>query len=404
MLAVKPDLSTKDCETLFATLKGERHIALAVSGGSDSMAMLRLALQWSKSSTKLTVLTVDHGLRPEAAGEARQVGRWCAAFGIDHHTLNWQGLKPTTGIQAKARVARYDLLAAWCAFNQVTWLLTGHTQDDQAETVVMRQARTNTADSLAGIWGTSKWNDVKILRPILSMRRTDLRTYLNGLDQPWIDDPSNFDETFERVRVRNSLDDARIADLAQIAIEAGQATRALDSQAKDWLHQYLKVMPEGFSTVDKASFCALEEAPQRRVLLQLIQFFGSGTRVDPGELDYISRWVMADGVSRRTLGGAVIACRSDVLIIAREAGRISTVPVLVPDPGEILWDGRFLVSAPPRSHVVPAGVLKDFPRRKDLPNFVQASLAAILPGDGRVVVPHISAEPGISAKFMRCLR
>jgi tRNA(Ile)-lysidine synthase len=404
VLAAKPDFSPKDSDALFATLKNERHVALAVSGGSDSMAMLRLAAQWSKDSVKLTVLTVDHGLRREAAAEAAQVAAWCVALSIDHQTLRWQGEKPKTGVQAKARAARYDLMAAWCIRNRVSWLLTAHTQDDQAETVFMRQARTNTVESLAGIWETSAWGDVGIMRPLLSQRRADLRDFLNRVGQPWIDDPSNQDEKFERIRARKALSEDRIVELAQIAIEAGRAARVLESSAKAWLAQNLAIFPEGYGTVPRVAFCALEAELQRRVLQQLVQGFGAGNRVDPGELTHLSGWIAGGGLSRRTLGGAVIACRKEIMLVGREAGRISPTAVLVPDSGETLWDGRFSVTAPPQSKIVPAVILKGFARRKDIPSFVQGSLPVIVMGNGTTAIPRLGVGHGAAAKFMRCLR
>ncbi len=165
----------QDCEKLFAALRDERHIAVAVSGGSDSMALLRLAEQWAHHRIKISVLTVDHGLRSEAAAEAVKVAEWCALLGLEHHILRWEGAKPKTGLQAKARAARYDLLSAWCKTNGVTYLLTGHTMDDQAETVLMRQQRTDTAESLAGIWETAVWDGVNVFRPLLGQSRADLR-------------------------------------------------------------------------------------------------------------------------------------------------------------------------------------------------------------------------------------
>ena len=404
MLAAKPDFLIQKSDALFATLRNERHVALAVSGGSDSIAMLRLAEQWSKGSLKLTALTVDHGLRRGAAAEAEQVAAWCAALSIDHHTLQWQGKKPKTGLQAKARTARYDLMTAWCARHQVGWLLTAHTQDDQAETVLMRKARTNSVESLAGIWETTVWGGVKILRPFLGQRRSDLRSYLNRIGQAWIDDPSNDDESFERVRVRKALRGDRIADLAKIAVNAGRASRDLETAALAWLKQKLTIFPEGYGTVPRAAFMALAAELQRRVLQHLIQCFGVGNRVDPGELDHISSWIRGGGQSRRTLGGAVIAGRKEILVVGREAGRISNAALQVPSSGEILWDGRFAIVALPHSQVVAAGKIKGFARRKDIPGFVQASLPAILLGDGTIAVPHLGIEPGVTAKFMRCLR
>ena len=250
MRAAEAELHTftkRDCEKLFAALRGEQHIALAVSGGSDSMALLQLAAQWAKDSVKISVLTVDHGLRPEAAAEANKVAAWCDSLVLDHHTLRWEGMKPKTGLQAKARTARYDLMGNWCKANGVKFLLTGHTLDDQAETVLMRQARTDTAESLAGIWETADWAGVKLFRPLLGQSRSDLRAYLKSLGQPWIDDPSNLDTRFERVRVRRSLadetkPDQRKMELADIADKAGREARALacgDCALDQWATHFL---------------------------------------------------------------------------------------------------------------------------------------------------------------------
>lgn len=399
----------QDCEKLFAALRGERHIALAVSGGSDSMALLRLADQWSNKTLKISVLTVDHGLRAEATAEAAKVAEWCALLNLDHHTLRWEGAKPTTGLQAKARIARYDLLCGWCKANQVKFLLTGHTMDDQAETVLMRQQRTDTAESLAGIWETAVWNGVNVFRPLLGQSRADLRAYLGGLGQPWIDDPSNLDTRSERVRVRQALaqegrPDLQKIKLADIAEKAGRAARALALATEQWINGQLTSFPEGFGAIPRTGFCELDPGLQRRVLQQLLLIYGAGNRAEPGELDYLAKWIMGHGISRRTLGGAVFACRQSSVLIGREWARISPDPAVVPDSGEILWDGRFLIKAPPKARVVAVGRLHGVVRREDIPSFVQQSLPAVILGDARAVIPHLAAGVGVSAKFIRHLR
>jgi hypothetical protein len=113
---------------------------------------------------------------------------------------------------------------------------------------------------------------------------------------------------------------------------------------------------------------------------------------------------MGQELSRRTLGGAVLARRQASVLIGREWARISPVPVIVPDAGEVLWDGRFLVRAPANSQIVPVGSLKAVARREDIPSFVQQSLPAVLLGDGGVAIPHLGLGSGVSAKFMRYLR
>ena len=399
----------QDCEKLFAALRIERHIAVAVSGGSDSMALLRLAEQWSHHLVKISVLTVDHGLRSEAAAEAVKVAEWCALLGLEHHTLRWEGAKPKTGLQAKARAARYDLLSAWCKANDVAYLLTGHTMDDQAETVLMRQQRTDTAESLAGIWETAVWDGVKVFRPLLGQSRADLRAHLVSLGQPWIEDPSNSDRRFERVRVRQTLaeegrPDLQRLELADIAEKAGRAARAMAVATEQWLNRQLTSYPEGFGAIPRAGFDELDPALQRRVLQQLLLIYGAGIRAEPGELDYLAKWIMGQGISRRTLGGAMLACRHSSVLIGREWARISPDPAVVPDSGEIVWDGRFLIQAPPQAQVVPVGRLHGVVRREEIPSFVQQSLPAVLTGDGGVVVPHLAAVSGVSAKFIRHLR
>ena len=410
--AAEAELQTftkQDCERLFAALRGERHVALAVSGGSDSMALLRLADQWSNETVKFSVLTVDHGLRPEAAAEAARVAEWCASLGLEHHKLRWEGTKPKTGLQAKARVARYDLLCDWCKANQVNFLLTGHTMDDQAETVLMRQQRTDTAESLAGIWETTVWDGVNVFRPLLGQSRADLRAYLTGLGQPWIEDPSNSDSRFERVRVRQILaqdgkPDLQKIELADIAERAGRAARALALATEQWINGQLTSYSEGFGAVPRAGFCELDPSLQRRVLQQLLLIYGAGNRAEPGELDYLAKWIREHGISRRTLGGAMLACRQSSVLIGREWARISPDPVVIPDSGEILWDGRFLIKAPPKAQVLAVGRLHGIVRREDIPSFVQQSLPAVILEDGGPVVPHLAAGEGVSAKFIRHLR
>lgn len=403
------NFTKQDCEKLFAALRGEGHIAVAVSGGSDSMALLRLAEQWSRHLIKISVLTVDHGLRPGAAAEAVKVADWCAVLGLEHHILHWEGVKPKTGLQAKARMARYDLLSKWCNSNGVAYLLTGHTMDDQAETVLMRQQRTDTAESLAGIWETAVWDGVKVFRPLLGQSRADLRAYLTRLGQPWIEDPSNSDRRFERVRVRQTLaeegrpDLQRIA-LAEIADKAGRAARALALATEQWVDGQLTSYPEGFGAIPRAGFYELDPAVQRRVLQQLLLIYGAGNRAEPGELDYLAKWIMGHGISRKTLGGAMLACRQSSVLIGREWARISPDPVMVPDSGEILWDGRFSIQAPPQAQVVPVGRLHGVARRQEIPSFVQQGLPAVLMGDGGAVIPHLAAVPGVSANFIRHLR
>ena len=338
-------------------------------------------------------------LRPEDAPEAQQ---WQS--GARHLWITILGGKGRASGASQGEAARYEPMSAG-GLQMCSFLVTGHTMDDQAETVLMRQARTDTAESLAGIWETANWNGVKLLRPLLGQQRAELRAYLKSIGQPWLDDPSNEDVKFERVRVRQALahetrPDQRKMELAEIADKAGSE---LVCSATGW-SRATQAYHEGFGIVPRAGFCELDPSLQRRVLLQLIQTYGAGSRAEPGELDHLAKWITGQELSRRTLGGAVLARREASVLIGREWARISPVPAIVPDAGEVLWDGRFLVRAPANSQIVPVGSVKAVARREDIPSFVQQSLPAVLLGDGGVAIPHLGLGSGVSAKFMRYLR
>src|SRR5262249_37631351 len=149
--------------------------------------------------------TVDHGLRPESVAEAAQAAAWCAARGIAHATLRWNGPHPHSGIQAAARAARYRLLEKWCAAEGGLHLLLGHQQEDQAERVLRRGARGRPAGGLAGMASIGERAAVGLLRPLLGMPRERLRATLRAAGQDWIEDPSNLNPAFTRVRLRAQL-------------------------------------------------------------------------------------------------------------------------------------------------------------------------------------------------------
>ena len=201
-------------------------IAIALSGGGDSTALLCLAYAYFDArgeAGRLVAVTVDHGLRDASAAEARLAGDVCAKLGISHEIKEWRGEKPATGLQAAARDARYRLLAEAAAAHDCSIILTGHTLDDQAETVAMR-GRRGAGRGLSGIAPATLYERrTWFVRPLIGRRRSELRDWLSGMGQTWIDDPSNCDTRFERVRVRG--EDAMPAD-AEAFRAAFEARRA----------------------------------------------------------------------------------------------------------------------------------------------------------------------------------
>lgn len=210
----------------FSQFLNEPAVVLAVSGGSDSVTLMVLAHEAREASSlscRLIAATVDHGLRPEAADEARAVGALAEKLGIEHRILVWEGDKPTRGIQAAAREARLSLLAQTARDAGARVALTGHTADDQAETVLMRAER-GEGIGLAGMARATLFEgDVWFARPLLDQRRADLRAALEERGLGWSDDPSNRNTEFERVRVRNRLvevGDALFTDALATAVRA----------------------------------------------------------------------------------------------------------------------------------------------------------------------------------------
>lgn len=207
-------------------------LAVAVSGGGDSIALMHLL---AAHAAKLRVpaplvLTVDHGLRSGSAGEARQVAIWARALGLEARILTWRGEKPARGIEAAARQARYRLMGAALKKAGIAVLCVGHNRDDQAETFLLRLARGSGLDGLCAMqplapFPVPGFDGLALARPLLAFSRADLRTYLATRKQPWLDDPMNDDPGFERVRMRQLLAASQL-DSARIAAAAAHLARA----------------------------------------------------------------------------------------------------------------------------------------------------------------------------------
>lgn len=228
----------------FAPFEARPGLAVAVSGGRDSVALAVLAHQWAVARQgRVLALIVDHGLRPESFGEAGATCGRLGPLGIEAETLAWSGAKPATRIQQAAREARYRLLFDACRRRGILHLLTAHHADDQAETLAMRAARASGPDGLAGMAALVEHRNVRLLRPLLTVPRARLTATLQAREIGWIDDPSNEDRRFERVRVRQdggaaseptegrAVRDREVAQAALRTLEIGPQGVALDQLA-----------------------------------------------------------------------------------------------------------------------------------------------------------------------------
>lgn len=283
-------------------------IGIAVSGGSDSMALLHLAHRWARGcGATLRVLTVDHRLRPGSAAEAGQVAAVSGALGLTHQTLQWDGPVPR---QAAARRARHALLAHALREAGGRLLLTGHTRDDQAETFLIR-ARQGSGWyglacmrrlSLSPVWpeGAGLW----IARPLLEETRADLRGFLKGQGTTWSDDPSNSNPAFERVRVRARLSGQTDLQDRILSCQQGFAElrRGEDSALADWLGRDVHVAADGELVVQFDTLAPDRAARGLGVLIQCLAGRETPPRSDPLAA-LAGRILSGSGFRGATLGG-----------------------------------------------------------------------------------------------------
>jgi tRNA(Ile)-lysidine synthase len=403
-----------------ARLAGTGPVALAVSGGSDSAALLQVAADWASGSDgatpAITVLTVDHGLRQASAGEAETVRREARALGLAHETLVWHGDKPDSGLAASARTARYDLMTRWCTAHGVQRLLVAHTQDDQAETLVMRLARGSGVDGLSAMAPETLINGIAVVRPFLDVSRAQLRRYLEELGKSWIDDPTNEDENFERVRIRKALAELDTLGVSaqRIALSARRlqrARRALEGVTGDAVRRHVKAHEAGYCTVAAGLIAGESEDVVVRVLANCLTAVG-GAPYPPRQaaLEDLCRWLEEGGSQRHTLGGCRISLQSGEIEVVREAGRMSAAPLILRAGEVVLWDGRFRVGYEAGRHdngggeaitvqpLLREGCDRVKSLRHTLPARLREGLVSFWRNDHLLAVPHLAfrdpeAEP-----------
>lgn len=333
-------------------------VLLAVSGGADSTALMRLAARLARERlAHVSVATVDHGLRSVSRREAETVGDAARSLGLDHAILFWTGDKPASGVQAAARRARYRLLVRHAFQIGAEAIMTAHTADDQAETVFMRLAHGSGPRGLAGMAEKSliaadASAPIPLLRPLLDRRREALRAYLESEGVSWFEDPANENDAFERVRTRRLIAEMEregtfsAGALTETAHLMQAAARRIE-QSEDARFIALRGAFDAFggASLDAAALSA-SDAP---LIARLI---ASVAGADYAPNDAASQAALGAALAGKpaTLGGAMLSLDRDRLEIARELaaifGRTDVAPLdgATLRPGEaLLWDGRFIV-------------------------------------------------------------
>jgi tRNA(Ile)-lysidine synthase len=389
-------------------------LAVAVSGGPDSLALCLLARRWAEAhGGRVVALTVDHRLRPDSAAEAAAVASWLATLGICHHVLVWEGGKPTSGIQAAAREARYRLLGDWCRRADVLHLLLGHQREDQAETVALRAARGSGPDGLAAMAPVREMAGLRLLRPLLPVPRAALQATLAAAGQPWLEDPSNRAPSFARTRLRGA---ARL-DVDALVAKAGRAGHrraANDDRLASWLAAHARADPAGFVTLEGN---ALRCAPTRLVAPALRRALAAvGVRIYPPRSIRLARLLAAARAQGRwrdrTLAGCRILLQRGVFLVAREPAAIGPEVRLDGNTWQ-RWDGRFVIRVGSEGHGLTLRALGEHgwrqrhelaatgvPRR--LPAAVRPGLPSLWRDGQLLAVPHLNLmHPDLAATGFR---
>jgi tRNA(Ile)-lysidine synthase len=325
-----------ELDRLLQPLGAAAKLVLAVSGGPDSVVLMRLTARWLRAGKRpeVVVATVDHQLRKGSAAEAVLVASWANELGFEHQILQWEGEKPLSRIQEAARAARYCLLTRFAQQVGASHLVTAHTLDDQAETILFRLVRGSGPLGLVGIRPLVMRSDIALIRPLLSVPKTWLVAVAKTMGWAYIDDPSNSDPRFARTRLR-----ALMPELAKEGLSAQRLTRLAGRM------QAIAVAIESVAREVQAA-ALIEAAPTRQVYelagvmgqpaAILAQVLAMALRQLRGNKDgsygpplerleaLVERLQSAyrDGRRfRQTLAGATISLESDHLILIPEPGR-----------------------------------------------------------------------------------
>lgn len=327
-------------------------LAVAVSGGADSMSLAVLL----HSIRPIFALIVDHGLRAESAGEARDTQERLTSLGIDSEILVWDHDEiPTANVQAAAREARYALMRDWCVDHNTQFLCTAHHMDDQAETVLLRLAR---GSGVYGLAGMAPMRDlgkgVMLARPLLNVPKKRLVAVLNELKVGWIDDPSNSNVAFDRVKVRNllqapPLEGLQAARLSATAERLRRSRNALEFFQQRWLEDSVEFFEAGYALLDKRKFSEVPEDVYLRALNSVIQFSGGGGYAPRFEkLLRLAEALLDDNFKGHTLRGVRFSPvlkqgMAHQIIVTREKTALESAKLVSNE--YTVWDGRFSIDA-----------------------------------------------------------
>ncbi|MBP02211.1 MAG: tRNA lysidine(34) synthetase TilS [Rhodospirillaceae bacterium] len=313
----------------FRAVTEKNMLAVAVSGGADSIALCRLAHEWgSGRDIDVVGLTVDHKLRDSSKAEALQVSAWLNAFGMKHYTLSWaDGIeysKKAQSMQSVAREARYNLLCEWCNNNNVSVILMGHHADDQVETFLYRLIRGSGIDGLSAMEPAIVRSGVNILRPLLNFSKSELVATCDRFSQPFIEDPSNIDHKYARVRIRKLIAefDKEGLSLDRLINTIGHIKRAksaITHFVDEIIEDHVIYHENGSLSIPLQVFLHSPTEVALRLLARCLMIVGKkGYTTRFKSLMNLYQELCREGRSARTLHGCKISCKNKEVLICVE--------------------------------------------------------------------------------------
>lgn len=383
-------------------------LGVAVSGGSDSLALLSISALWAEARGRTVIAaTVDHGLRPESADEARFVAEFCTARGIAHRILAAGDLSGPGNLMARAREARYRLLGLWAREQGVATVALGHTMDDQAETVLMRLARGSGAEGLSAMSERRDHGGIAWLRLMLGLRRATLRDWLAGQGIGWVEDPTNEDARFDRVRARQTLAaleplGIEVEGLAETASRLARQRRVLEGAMVGLADVARRWGLCGDARLDLARLREAERDTALRLVADtLMQCGGAPYRPRFRSLEPLFDALLGPDFTGATLAGCVIRPAGADLLIAREPVAVSRA---VRAADGALWDRRWRLSGipPERSWIAALSErgLKSMAAAETAGTWIPPAEWARAPRIVRLTVPALWTDHGSGERLL----
>ena len=380
--------------------------AIAYSGGGDSTALVHMLRSYEP-----LVLIVDHALRPGSADEAQKAAEFAQSHGLRCRVLKWQHSAINSGLQEKSRHARYQLLGQACRENGIENLMTAHTLDDQAETLLMRYDRGTDWRGAAGMRAKAYaplWPElakVQLIRPLIDATRADLRAYNRANNLRWIEDVSNENRAFERIRARDYL--AARSDMRDFLLETARDLQA----ARDAEARLFASFTQAHVQIGHDGIVHAREHPPRQLLARLARIAsGTGGPIDRGKLKRLSSVFSDPGFKTATLAGCRIMAAGKGLIMGPDASvfkgrtnRSAIAEIMLDKNNMHIWDGRFAVRAVRSDLCVRPlwGLIQSLDsnasgRLRTTPEPFRGALPAATDNQGQIVaVPGIMSSPDI---------